>query len=149
MEGKISDQIQYLKELAAAVVAFPFWKTFLVGLITTITYLFGNNRIFMESLSILIVIDLITGIMAARKRKERIISSKVIRTGYKILLYLLILCAGHQMTRISGLFLWFDQFTVLLLSSTEFLSILENLSCCGLAIPDWVIKKVKRVTAKR
>ncbi len=122
----------------------PVFKSIGAFFLTGIGRLFGENNILFEALSILIVVDFITGIMASLKVKKKITSWRMIATAYKIIIYALAICAAHQVTRVSGWFIWFDQFIFMFLTITELISILENLSMCGLQIPRWVFDKLKK-----
>jgi predicted transcriptional regulator len=78
---------------------------------------------------VLILADLATGVMAARKRKEKITSAGIRRTVSKILVYeTAIALAFLAQTYMTGETVPVCNIVTGLIGMTEFLSVLENLN---------------------
>lgn len=111
---------------------------------SAVTFLFGDNYVFLQVLFILMCVDFITGIIKSLKLRQKIKSKRMRDTILKITLYALFLIAIHQVTRITIAFDWLHYFAVSFLAATELLSIIENLACAGIVIPKWVVEKLHR-----
>ena len=119
-------------------------KSVISFFISFITILTGVNFQLYESIIILLVLDLITGLMRSVRRRKRIRSYKLINTIKKFILYTIFLISAHQLVKISSLLIWVDEFSASFLAITEMLSIIENLSQAGILIPKWFIKKLQK-----
>jgi len=111
--------------------------------------LFGSNAIAWQVVLILTFIDLITGVMVAYRKKE-LSSRKCFRSVPKILLYMLLMVAAHQMTRYfnhSGVelfnFAWLEYAIVAYIAANEMLSLIENLHYLGIPVPNKIRNKLK------
>ena len=138
--------IQYIFN---SIFSYKLIKSMLAGVMTVMIFIYGNNHLFFQSLAVLIIVDLFTGLLKAKKIKEDITSFKLIKTGYKVMIYGFVVAGAHQMTNISNLFIWFEQFVFMFLGITEMISIIENLKPCGLNTTDWVSEKFKDFLKRR
>ena len=75
---------------------------------------------------VLIFIDLILGIMAARKEGEKITSNKLSQTLIKMFVYHLLIISAFLIEQLLVSYIPFLQLTLVFLSVTEFTSISEN-----------------------
>lgn len=81
----------------------------------------------LATVGVLIVADMITGIIAAKKQKLPITSSKMRNTVSKGFIYsVVIICAHYMETHIMGSVLPVTNIVATLISSVEMVSLLEN-----------------------
>jgi toxin secretion/phage lysis holin len=95
-----------------------------------IMYSVGYDSNILTILAYLVVIDWIMGISIAIKR-GKFTSWRLIRTGYKIVFYLLLVVAAHQVQLNYFIPNWFDDFVEFIIILTELKSILENAAMLG------------------
>lgn len=98
------------------------------------------------ALFFLIIFDWLTGMLAVRKTGEQIKSSKFVRTPIKIAIYFLLVSSG----RIAEYSLpeaihYIDDIIIAFLTTTELISIIENVGKMGYAIPKKLLAKLKKV----
>lgn len=105
-------------------------KTFLAGICSFIMYSIGYDSQILSILAYLVVIDWVMGVSIAIKR-GKFTSWRLIRTGYKIVFYLLLLVAAHQVQYNALIPDWFDDFVEFLIIITELKSIVENAAMLG------------------
>ena len=92
-------------------------------------------------------IDLITGVIVAKKvRKEKISSKGMWNTTRKMVLFFTLMLVTALMTKFHYTFDYIHNFTIAYIAASEGLSILENLSDLGLAVPKVVVDKLKELT---
>lgn len=119
-------------------------------------FAFFYNELHAEALlilSILVVFDFVSAIMAVYKDpKQKIESKKVARTGYKLLAYFLIISTlnlvekGLQVDGImGGMGLFLDEIAIGAFIVSEAVSILENLSKSGIDIPKKILDKLDKL----
>jgi phage-related holin len=108
-------------------------KSILSGIISFVIYSIGYDVEIIKMLAYLLLIDWVLGSALALKRRK-FVSWGMIRTGYKMLLYLLILVASHQAMKNMFFPDWFDDFIEFLIIITEMKSILENSALLGFKI---------------
>lgn len=94
------------------------------------------------ALFVLIVMDFGTAMYATIKSKRKIKSSKILRTALKISFYFLMISASFLAEKAIPLN-FLDDAVIAFLAATELLSILENVSKAGYAIPNKVYKKLQ------
>lgn len=100
---------------------------------------------------ILIFADLITGILAARARKEKITSAGLRRTITKMFVYNLAVVLGFLVeTHMTGAAIPIVKIVAGFIGLTEFLSILENLNALGKGqLLKGLIEKLNSFNAKK
>lgn len=113
--SKLQEILKYLEPLAISIIA-----------------VFAPVKAALVTVLILTIVDLITGVVAARKRGERISSAQLRRTISKIVIYELAMCVGF----LAEHYLMSDALPVLKLISgmiglVETKSIFENLDSIG------------------
>lgn len=108
--------------------------------------LLASKTLFL-SVMFLVVIDLITGIWAALKRKEKITSKKLSYTISKIILYTIALISGiavHEVFKVFSVTLIVNMIAAFL-AITEFKSIAENISSIlGIDFAGFIKKLIRR-----
>ncbi len=104
-------------------------KDYLIGLGLSILAVFAPIKAIFLVTGILIFVDLLTGIIAARKRKEKVTSAGLRRTATKIFVYNLAVAVGFLVEKymLEG-FLPVSKIAAGLISVVELTSILENLN---------------------
>lgn len=101
---------------------------YLETLILALAAVFAPVKAVMITAMSLVIIDLITGVMAARKRGEKITSSGFKRTVGKIFLYESAICIGFLVQQyLTGELFPASKLIAALIGLTELKSILENL----------------------
>lgn len=72
-----------------------FWAGYLISAAAYILGFFVDIQAFIYLVLLLVGIDMVTGIIAATKRKDKINSRRMARTVEKLLLYLLAIISAH------------------------------------------------------
>lgn len=90
----------------------------------------------------LTLFDFITAMMAAAKTGDDIKSRKLGRTAVKIFVYCMLISAASITERIVGLDFFASEFMIAFIGVTELISILENTSKAGYAIPQYLLMKL-------
>jgi len=117
-------------------------KSFLAGGGAIFLQLFGQPDKAFWSLVFLALLDFITGILKAYQAEN--ISSRRLRDGaVKLILYAIFLATFQQLSSLGSIFGFAENFAVLYLGATEAISILENIHAMGIAVPEFIIKKLK------
>ena len=110
-----------------------------------VTYPFfdESNHIALMALFFLILFDLITAIIASFKVGMEIKSSKILKTALKMSIYYLLIASGHLAELAGVSFLPIDETIIIVLATTELVSILENVTILGYVIPKKLLNKLK------
>jgi len=95
------------------------------------------------ALSFLIVFDSITALLAARKTKTQITSRRFIKTAMKFFVYYMMIVGAHFAEIGLGFNFVLDEIVIGYLAATEFISVLENASKMGYAIPKKLLSTLK------
>lgn len=104
-------------------------KNWLIAALTTAQVILEPAKPMFLSVLFLIVVDLITGILAARKRNESINSAGIGRTVAKLVIYEAAICAAFiAETYLTGSLIPASKITASLIGTAELLSVLENLN---------------------
>lgn len=104
-------------------------KNFLLALTTSLSAIFAPAKGMLLTALLLIVVDLVTGILAARKRKETINSMGIGRTVVKLVVYeLAIGLAFLTQTYLTGPGIPCASIVASLVGTTELLSCMENIN---------------------
>jgi len=108
------------------------------------SFFFDETRVMaLFGLLALIIFDFLTGFIGAKFSGHEITSSKVFRTSIKIVLYFMMVSAGHLTEMIDGLDFRIDEILIVFLSVTEFVSIIENIGKMGFSVPQNLLNKLK------
>ena len=114
-----------------------------IGLLTY-SFFFGDiKETIIISVIVLTIMDMITGIMASVRDGDSIQSRKFLKTAIKIFVYLLMISAGHLAENLFGFDFKADEVITAVLGVTELISILENASRMGYAIPRKLLNQLK------
>ena len=110
------------------------------ALLSMFDFMFGlGNQNLLMALFTLIIIDMLTGIMAAYKQHEIVSSRKAFKTGTKSIVYALFIAAANLVNTIAP---WAN-FTVPTVASflalTELISIMENSAKLGYSMPQRIL----------
>jgi len=114
-----------------------------IGLLTY-SFFFGDiEEKIITAVIVLTVFDMMTGIMASVKSGHDIKSKKLLNTAVKLFIYMLIISAGHLTESAIGLEIKADEIITSVIALTEIISILENASRMGYAIPRKLLNQLK------
>lgn len=121
--------------------------------LTYIIYSFAFDTLKGEALVALmglIVFDFITALFAVKKTGEKIKSGRIFRTPVKIVLYYLMISAGHFVELvIPQLSFLIDETILGFLALTEIISIFENVGKLGYEVPTNLLDKLKSLKKKK
>ena len=107
-----------------------------LGIGGVFSFLLGSNLVLLVAVSILVGLDLLTGIVAALEQDR--FSSNGMRKGVgKLIAYFILMILAHQIAEHVSpqLLFWFDDAMYAYLALTEYTSIAENLSVFGFKLP--------------
>jgi hypothetical protein len=126
-------------------------KDYLIGLVVTTAAIFAPIKAIFLVTGILIFSDLILGIMAAKKRGEKVTSAGLRRTATKVFVYNAAIVLGFLVeTYMLEGFLPISKITAGLMSVVELTSILENLNTInGSPVFAKLIEKLGSVNDKK
>lgn len=114
-----------------------------VGLLTY-SFSFGDiEKTIIVAVIALTIFDMITGIMASVKTGHDIKSKRLLNTAIKLFIYMLLISAGHLTETAIGYELKVDEVITAIIAVTEVISILENASRMGYAIPKKLLNQLK------
>lgn len=103
----------------------------------------------MTAVFILIVIDFLTGVGAAKYADEQIRSAKIFRSGVKLLTYFGMISAGYLLETSIGYNAGADEIMIAFLAATEFISIMENMGKLGFKTPKKLLNVVEDIQKGR
>lgn len=118
--------------------------------ILTFSFFFGNiKKQILGAVIVLSLIDMVTGIMASVKSGDSIKSKRLFKTAIKIFIYLLLISAGHLTMTAMGFDIKAVEAITAIIAITELISILENASRMGYAIPQRLLNQLKDFKSKK
>lgn len=121
--------------------------------LTYIIYSFAFDTLKGEALIALmglIIFDFVTALYAVRKTGEKIKSGRIFRTPVKIVLYYLMISAGHFVELVIPQLSFIVDETILgFLALTEIISIFENVGKLGYEVPTNLLDKLKSLKKKK
>lgn len=103
----------------------------------------------MTAVFILIVIDFLTGVGAAKYADEQIRSAKIFRSGVKLLTYFGMISAGYLLETSIGYNAGADEIMIAFIAATEFISIMENMGKLGFKTPKKLLNVVEDIQKGR
>jgi len=125
------------------------FKSITSGLLYAFLWLFGDIDDAVIALLALMTLDTLLGLLAAIKHHD--VSSDKLRQGAaKLLLYFVLIIAANCVDRVVALVPLVSQvvqirsFTMIYLAVSEGISVLENLSSLGVAVPKVLLKRLRR-----
>lgn len=138
------------KDLAEPFLDHLFLKATLSAVGVTAGFLFGVAFYqLIWIVIVLVVIDSITGVWAARESGEVVSSRRFVTTVPKLLRYLIFIVAGHLLQTSIPFNLYIENIVVVFLATTEFISIAENLGKAGMPIPNKLLNKIEELRDKQ
>jgi phage-related holin len=91
-------------------------------------------------------LDLVTGLVKAKKKKQPIQSKKLLNTAYKAILYSAVIAASYLITQIFPDYVSLHEWSAIFLILVEFHSVLENITQAGVILPpqirEWLSSKI-------
>lgn len=136
--------IQTTIDTCRAIVAYSQLKC--AGAIGVLGYSFFFGDIEQQIISAVIVLalfDMITGVFAEVKSGKSVESKKLFKTAIKLFVYMLMISSGHLVETAIGYELKVDEVITAIIAVTEIISILENASRMGYAIPKKLLNQLK------
>lgn len=143
---------EYIAEVAKSLVPVKMevvWGTITGVTGTMITLLFGKWNDALSALALFIAIDYATGLMAAYlKPRSRLSSKKGVKGIVKKLALVTFVAFGHGLDMALGqnVFCVLVTYTII---GNEGLSIVENLSCCGVPVPASIKNKLEQMAQEK
>jgi len=92
---------------------------------------------------ILIVIDFLTGVGAAKYCGDQIKSAKIMRSAVKVITYFAVISAGFLLETSFGFNVGADEILIAFFGATEFISIMENMAKLGFKTPKKLLNIVE------
>lgn len=143
---------EYIVEVAKSLVPVKMevvWGTLTGVTGTMVTLLFGQWNDALSALALFILIDYVTGMMAAYlKPRTGLSSKKGLRGIIKKIALVTFVVFGHGLDMALGqnVFCFLVTYTIL---GNEGLSIIENLSRCGVPVPASIKSKLEQLTQEK
>lgn len=94
---------------------------------------------------ILIMIDFLTGVGAAKYKGEQIKSAKIFRSAVKVITYFAVISAGFLLETSIGYNVGADEILIAFFGATEFISIMENMAKLGFKTPKRLLNIVEDI----
>ena len=136
--------ISYLGRLMLSILDNAALKLIGAGILITLRFFFDNaNKSAMIAVFVLIIMDGVTGLLAAYRTEVPIRSHKLRRTAIKIAVYFMLISAGYQSEHAIPVG-FIDETIIATLAFTELLSILENTAKSGFTIAAVIMKKLQK-----
>lgn len=140
----LHDTLIYFNHMLEVLGHYFFPKAMFSILFVVYAFLFGvTTKEVLIGLMVLIIIDFIMGVSAAKLRGEPIMSSKVKHTALKICAYYAVIASAHVTEKsLVDTFSLADEMVIAFFSLTEFISILENAGRMGFSTPKKLLNQV-------
>jgi phage-related holin len=127
-----------------AIVDYAYIKCTIAVGVLTYSFFFGDiEKTIITSVILLTIFDMITGVMASVKTGHDIKSKRFLNTAVKLFIYMLLISTGHLTENAIGLDIKADEVITSVIALTEIISILENASRMGYAIPKKLLNQLK------
>ena len=142
----INEWIAYMREIFASISAHWISKGALSAMGTTAGYLFGvDNYTVLTALLFLIVIEFATGILAAYKNNEPILTHFSSTAALKFVVYGLFVAASNLTENIVPGNTFIDDGTISFLALTELIKVVENTGKMGFAVPMKLLNRIQSI----
>lgn len=147
---------QYMHEYTIAITTFlhrifdyATFKASFAAVLIVLSFLYDPLRAdAMIALLVLIFIDFVTAILACMKTCETIRSSRIAYSAVKTAVYFLLIAAGYVAEQAIPLNV-IDETIIAFLAATELVSVLENTSKAGYAVPQSLLNWLKDFSSKK
>lgn len=132
-----------LEQLWFAATSYPILKTLSAVILTVGSFFFDTlQHTALLALVVLIIFDMISAIIAAKKTGEEITSQKAVRSAGKTAVYFFFVSAGFITENTVPLNI-IDDTIIAFLAVTELISIAENLGKSGYPVPQNLLNQLK------
>lgn len=122
------------QSMLKAIIAVALW---------VLNWFFGSDQELVAVVLLLVLFDTATGLLKAYK-KSNISSSGFFRFALKIVVYSILMSSAALLDKLAGsLFIKAFPVVAAFLGLTEGISIFENVSASGFAVPQWMIKAMR------
>lgn len=140
------EHVEYIPYIYYKMVSFFNVKLFFGLFWSSLVYLFGTGQSeAMIALFLLVIVDWVFGIMAAKKSGEIITSAKFIRTPVKLAVYFALISSSHiSEYALPHLIGFLDETMTAGLVLTELLSVFEKSGKMGYAIPQRLLNQLEQ-----
>lgn len=141
---------QYITQISMSCWYCAWFKSLITVLITFVTFLFGAaNFDIIFAIVALMTFDLITGVIAAKIRGERIESRRIWKTAVKMAAYGILMSASYLTGKIipGGDMIFVA--TSVWLALTELISIMENVGKMGYSVPQKLLNQLQEMRKEK
>lgn len=140
-----TEHVEYLSYLGRKMVEFIEIKALCGVVWASLVYLFGTGQTeAILALFLLVIVDWVFGVAAAKKTGEQITSAKFLRSPIKLGIYFTLIAATHisehALPEILGVL---DETMTAGLVITELLSVFEKSGKLGYAVPQRVLNQIE------
>lgn len=141
------DFILYAKYILANTFNHAIVKGFFSILLVIYSFLFDiNHNQTLLALGVLIILDFISGVAAAKIRGEPILSRKAAHTAIKFVAYYGSISGAHLAeSGLSAHIAFIDEVVISFFLLTELISLLENVGKMGYSTPQKLLNQLKKV----
>lgn len=128
---------------------YPWFKALFVILATLGSFLY-DPELSMEMYALLsiIIIDMFTALIACYQKDIPVESRKMFKTAVKIVVYFMLVSAGHLVEYVIPV-PKIDDAVIAFLGVTELISVLENFSRAGYQVPKQLLSQLKKFKADK
>lgn len=141
----VADIGNYMSALMLKIGTSAIWGGYAAGLLGWVMSFILPIQDFLILTSALVVIDLATGVMAAKRRGDEIRSRSLMRTTVKLLLYYCAILATEGVQTVFAEKIPLTYITAFTIAVTELKSILENVDAgTGSGLTSTIINRLKR-----
>lgn len=143
-DNTLVETIQYIKYTLVAALNPSVLKSIFASFFVVFSFLFDINQASsLLALFILILLDFVSGVSAARFNDQPIRSSKIKHTAIKITAYFAVIAGAHLVENGLSNFLGIlDETVTAFFLLTELISLLENVGKMGIDTPKKLINQI-------
>lgn len=144
MQNSLQETYEYTKYVLAAAFHPTLLKTLWAVVIAVFSFLFDPTKAFSYlALFILILVDFVTGVAAAKYLGEPVRSSKTKHTGIKMTAYYAVISAAHLAEYgLADIISFLDETVLAFFMLTELISLLENVGRMGVNTPKKLLNQL-------
>lgn len=149
-DNTLTETIKYIEYTLVSAFSVTNLKSLLVVAMIVYEFMFDVSQgKTMLALLILILLDFITGISAAKIRGEPIRSSKIKHSALKIFAYYAVISGAHLAeSSLNHYIAVLDEAVVAFFMVTELVSLMENIGRMGYRVPSKLLNQLKDVGEK-
>jgi len=145
MKQEVNMFIKYISGLFAKIGSGAVWGGYLAGVLGWLFSFVIPIKDFLILTTALVILDLITGVLAAKKRGEKIRSRALMRTTIKLTLYFSALLATQGVQVVFAEKIPLTYITAFTIAITELKSLLENVDAgTGSRLAKMIIDKIAK-----